>query len=59
VVQDDNGNWMEPSVYDIDDTELSRSQIVGNWACMGVAIGLMIFLAPFFGVCLYGLTRGK
>jgi len=58
VVRDDNGNWMEPNIYDIDDSELPK-QTIGNWICMGVAMGCVLIIFPFFLLCLFFLTRGN
>ena len=46
VVRPD-GSKYEPSIWDIDDSEKSPDEIVGNWLCMGIAT-LLVFPLTLF-----------
>lgn len=43
-----NGTRYEPSVWEIDDTEKTPKEIIGNWFCAVIATGVIIVLIPFF-----------
>lgn len=52
AVRDVNGDWKEPNVWDIDDSELTPAQKVGNGICMLIALGFLITISPLFLVLL-------
>lgn len=53
----------KPNVWDVvmndNEGEKTPSEIVGNWLCMGIAIGVVTLLIPFFLLCLYLIVRGN
>lgn len=57
MVRDQEGNWVEPSVWDIDDSEKAPHLTIKDWLCMGVAVGATIILIPFYAICLFVITR--
>lgn len=58
VVRPD-GSKYEPSVWDIEEEERSPKEIIGNWLCMAVAVGVVSLLLPFFLLCLAIISRSK
>jgi hypothetical protein len=59
VVQGPDGKYREPNVFEIDDSEITPNHKITNWLCMGLAVGTIVVLLPFFLLCLWIVTRGN